>query len=249
MDGAINENATIFPADRLSSIPLIDFNNIIALLSEYRRCSEKAYYPPAARSGTMQSYRVIASSLVAHSTRVGLETSEVPTLSGVIADFIEKLILYEERARLRKSTKPDDGISHIAGVLEDDMLNGQIIIKPSPAGYPEFCYRPQETKQDISLPRSSSTVPELVPLVLFIRGPVRPGDTLITLIIEEPEAHLYPAAQVDMARTIARLVRAGVRVLVTIHSDHMLKEIANLMHEGELKEKGGLRQQTDKPAR
>ncbi len=242
IDGAINENATIFPADRLSSIPLIDFDDIFALLSEYRRCEQKAYYLPAARSGIMQSHRVIASSLVARSTRVGLEASEIPTLSGVVADFIEKLILYEGRARLRKSTEPDDGISHIADVLEDDLLNGQIIIKPSPAGYPEFRYRPQETKQDISLTRSSSMVSELAPLVLFIRGLVRPGDTLI---IEEPEAHLHPAAQVEMAKTIARLVRAGVRVLVTTHSDYMLQEIGNLVRVGMLKEKNALKKETN----
>ena len=84
------------------------------------------------------------------------------------------------------------------------------------------------------LTRSSSMVSELAPLVLFIRGLVRPGDTLI---IEEPEAHLHPAAQAQMASTLARLVRAGVRVLVTTHSDFMLQEIGNLMRVGMLKEK------------
>ena len=56
------------------------------------------------------------------------------------------------------------------------------------------------------------------------------------LIIEEPEAHLHPAAQTQMARTLARLVRAGVRVVVTTHSDWLLMEIANLMREGEIEE-------------
>ena len=86
------------------------------------------------------------------------------------------------------------------------------------------------------LTRSSSMVSELAPLVLFLRGLVRPGDTLI---IEEPEAHLHPAAQAQMAATLARLVRAGVRVLVTTHSDFMLQEIGNLIREGELGEKTG----------
>ena len=48
-------------------------------------------------------------------------------------------------------------------------------------------------------------VSELAPLVLFIRGLIQPGDTLI---IEEPEAHLHPGAQTEIAATLARLVRA-----------------------------------------
>ena len=55
------------------------------------------YYLPAARSGIMQSHRVIASSLITRTTRVGLEQfPEIPTLSGVIADFMQKIILYED---------------------------------------------------------------------------------------------------------------------------------------------------------
>ena len=78
--------------------------------------------------------------------------------------------------------------------------------------------------------------------MLFIRGLIRPGDKLI---IEEPEAHLHPAAQTQMAATLARLVRAGVRVLVTTHSDFMLQEIGNLMRVGMLKEKDALKKETN----
>ena len=59
------------------------------------------------------------------------------------------------------------------------------------------------------------------------------------MIIEEPEAHLHPAAQTQMAVTLGRLVRAGIRVLVTTHSDWLLKEIGNLMREGALVEQTG----------
>ena len=190
----------------------------------------------------MQTQRVIASSLVARSIRTALEASEIPTLAGVVVDFMTELILYEERARLRKRARPNEGINYLANALESDVLAGQIIMNPSPTGYPEFLYRPQGTEQDMRLTRSSSMVSELAPLVLFIRGLVRPGDTLI---IEEPEAHLHPAAQAQMAATLARLVRAGVRVLVTTHSDFMLQEIGNLMRVGMLKEKDALKKETN----
>ena len=108
-------------------------------------------------------------------------------------------------------------------------------MKPAPSGYPEFLYRPNKTGEDIRLTRAASMVSELAPVVLFLRGGIRPGDTLI---IEEPEAHLHPGAQTDIALTLAGLVRAGVRVVVTTHSDWLLKEIANLIRIGELKRKG-----------
>ena len=159
----------------------------------------------------------------------GLERfPELPTFSGVMADFIQELILFEE-GRGRK-----DSIDEAADALEREALAGQILsTQPHSGGFPEFVYRPSETEEDIRLTRASSMVSELAPVVLFLRGTVSPGDMLI---IEEPEAHLHPAAQTQMARTLARLVRAGVRVVVTTHSDWLLMEIANLMREGELDE-------------
>ena len=145
-----------------------------------------------------------------------------------MADFIQELILFEE-GRGRK-----DSIDEAADALEREALAGQILsTQPHSGGFPEFVYRPSETEEDIRLTRASSMVSELAPVVLFLRGTVSPGDMLI---IEEPEAHLHPAAQTQMARTLARLVRAGVRVVVTTHSDWLLMEIANLMREGELDE-------------
>ena len=192
------------------------------------------HYLPAARSGIMQSHRVIASSLVARSTRAGLERfPELPTFSGVMADFMQRLILYEE------DKESDAPMRNLAHVLERDVLDGQIRTKrPPTGGYPEFVYQPRETEKDIRLTRASSMVSELAPIVLFLRGTIDCDDLLI---IEEPEAHLHPAAQTQMAKTLGRLVRAGVRVVVTTHSDWLLKEIGNLMRAGELGEESGER--------
>ena len=77
---------------------------------------------------------------------------------------------------------------------------------------------------------------EIAPLVLFLTGVIHVGDTLI---IEEPEAHLHPAAQTQVAKMLARLVRAGVRVLITTHSDWLLKQIGILIREGELEKQLG----------
>ena len=242
VDGQINGEMTLIPEDGERLKGTLRLGGTFEPFTWSSKLVRRRHYLPAARSGIMQSHRVIASSLVARSARAGLEALEIPTLSGVVADFMEDLILYEERARFRERTRPNEGINHFADALESDVLDGQIITKPSPTGYPEFLYRPQGIEQDMRLNRSSSMVSELAPLVLYLRSLVRPGDTLI---IEEPEAHLHPAAQAQMAATLARLVRAGVRVLVTTHSDFMLQEIGNLMRVGMLKEKDALKKETN----
>ena len=197
--------------------------NILADREEGR----ETFYLPAVRGGIMQSHRVIASALVARSTRAGFEDiPQVPTFSGGVADFMQRLILFDD------DETGSERMAELAGALERETLAGRILTtRPSAGGYPEFVYRAKETEQEIRLTRASSMVSELAPVVLFLRGVVSPGDTFI---IEEPEAHLHPAAQTRMAMTLARLVRAGVRVVVTTHSDWLLREIANLMREGEM---------------
>ena len=117
------------------------FESLFDFLYIAAREEVRTHYLPAARSGIMQSHRVIASSLVARSTRAGLERiSELPTFSGVMVDFMQRLILYEED---RATNKP---MNALADALEREVLAGQIRTrKPSSGGYPEFVYRPEST--------------------------------------------------------------------------------------------------------
>lgn len=174
----------------------------------------------------METRGVIANSLIDLPTPGGRERFHEDTrLSGVIADFLKQIISYEE------GRVSSDEINGIAAVLEDEVLRGEIVINRPAGGYPEFRYRPQEAKQALRMSQSSSMVSELAPLVLFLRGIVQVGDTLI---IEEPEAHLHPKAQTQIALALARLVRVGVRVIITTHSDWLLEQIGNLIREGEV---------------
>ena len=230
---------TLADSGRLRSYMLL--RELLELVSDPGQ-SREAFYLPAVRGGIMQSHRVIASALVARSTRAGFERiPQIPTISGGVADFMQRLILFEEDEIV------SERMVEMAGALERETLAGRILTTRSSAGgYPEFVYRARDAEQEIRLTRASSMVSELAPVVLFLRGIVGPGDTFI---IEEPEAHLHPAAQIQMAMTLARLVRAGVRVVVTTHSDWLLQEIANLMREGEMsKALGGPSDQEPLPA-
>jgi predicted ATPase len=45
------------------------------------------------------------------------------------------------------------------------------------------------------------------------------------VLIENPEAHLHPKGQTEMARLIARCVEAGTQVVIETHSDHIFDGI------------------------
>ena len=227
--GSVNKNLVLYPKEWLVSKGKFDLDDLYdGFPFKLSRYTEDRAYLPAARSGIMQSHRVIASSLVERATRGGLAPLEIPTFSGIVADFMQQLILHEE------SDVPNKEMKYLAKTIESDVLAGQILMKPSASGYPEFLYRPTNMGEEVRLTRAASMVSELAPIVLFLRGGIRSGDTLI---IEEPEAHLHPGAQTEIALTLAGLVRAGVRIVVTTHSDWLLKEIANLIRIGDLKRK------------
>ena len=229
--GYVNKDMVTRPQDETEFERILGIENFLNFLLPVGKKTGDSYYLPAARSGIMQSHGVIASSLVDRATSVGLERfPEIATFSGMIADFLKHIINYKQPER------PSGGMIDIAKALETEVVHGEIEVRrPATIGYPEFLYRPQKTDQALRMSHSSSMVSELAPLVLFLRGIVQPGDTLI---IEEPESHLHPAAQTKMALTLARLVRAGVRVIITTHSDWLLEQIGNLVREGEVMKLG-----------
>ena len=73
---------------------------------------------------------------------------------------------------------------------------------------------------------ASSSARGLSDLYFFLRHAARKHHLLI---IDEPESHLDTANQVLLARMVARLVRSGLKILVTTHSDYFVKEINNLV--------------------
>jgi len=79
---------------------------------------------------------------------------------------------------------------------------------------------------DIPLHLASSSARGLSDLYFFLRHRARKNELLI---IDEPESHLDTANQRLLARLLAYCVRAGLKVLVTTHSDYLIKEINNLI--------------------
>lgn len=182
-----------------------------------------AFYLPADRTGVMHAHNVVVSALIGSAAMTGVRpAARTPMLSGVLADFLEELIELGQHPGIRRSLPHDFGDG-----IEKTVLRGLIGVEQSEAvGYPRFTYKPEGWKESLSLANASSMVSELAPVVLYLRHKVEPGNMLI---IEEPESHLHPAMQVQFTREIAALVQAGIRVVVTTHSEWVLEELANIV--------------------
>ena len=91
-------------------------------------------------------------------------------------------------------------------------------------------------KFDIPLHLASSSARGLADLYFYLRHKAAKNDLLI---IDEPESHLDTHNQILLARILARFVRAGIKVLITTHSDYIIKEINNLIMLSQLGDDNG----------
>ena len=179
----------------------------------------QAHYLPADRTGVMHSHQVVVGALIQSASTAGIRpAANMPTLSGVLADFLQQLINIGAEDPRRSS--------QLVKQFEENLLAGAVRVETYGANYPSFLYRPHGWEEDLPLMRTSSMVSELAPVVLYLRHVVQRGDVLI---VEEPEAHLHPAMQAAFARELARLVHLGVRVVLTTHSEWLLEQIGNLV--------------------
>ena len=181
-----------------------------------------SFFLPAARSGIAQGQRILAASIIRQSSLPGSQRVNVPALPGVATEFLSDLVSLDRGMR---SPLPSAELDKAISFIESNVLHGEIDLDES-AGlpYPEIVY--ETTAGKFNVKHSSSMITELAPVVLFLKYLVRPGHLLI---FEEPESHLHPAAQLQMARGIARLVNAGVKVLITTHSGDFVGQIDNLI--------------------
>ncbi len=91
----------------------------------------------------------------------------------------------------------------------------------------ELYYIPKQGKRiKISMDGSSSAVRSLLDIGFYLRHEARRGDLLM---VDEPELNLHPENQRRVARLFARLIKVGIKIFITTHSDYIIKELNTLI--------------------
>ncbi len=189
----------------------------------------RALLLPAERSGINLFFRELNSrraALLRHVTSQTLDTNEllkdiiISRYPQPIHDYIEFMNAQPEIKR-RTSEFAD-----MAAWLQKEVLR----VKYKVDRYGDISIAPQRTKSELGLHLGSSTAKTFFSLWSYLNHMAQPGDCLM---IDEPELNLHPQNQRNIARLLAELVNRGIRVVVSTHSDYMVREWGNLVMLGQ----------------
>lgn len=107
-----------------------------------------------------------------------------------------------------------------------ELLHGELI---SEKGIQYLVLSP---KKRIPLTSAASSIKELSPFLFYLKNW---SDVTFSFCIEEPEAHLHPTMQMDLADLIAACRNKGMLFQMTTHSDYFILRINQLLRIGRLK--------------
>ncbi len=120
----------------------------------------------------------------------------------------------------------------IAEMIEGGVLNGEVKITKN--GDVEFISSRVGASKHIPIHMSSSIVKTMSSLVIYLKHIAQEGDLLI---IDEPEMNFHPDVQIRLTRIFAILSKLKLRIIISTHSDYIIREFNNLVMAGALSDK------------
>jgi energy-coupling factor transporter ATP-binding protein EcfA2 len=123
-------------------------------------------------------------------------------------------------ANLSKEKGP---FAPLADEIESAVLGGEVVV--SETG--EMLYAPHGAAGSrLQMHLTASVVKSLSSLVFYFRYLARRGDFII---IDEPELNLHPDNQRKITRLLAKAVHLGFKVMISTHSDYVIRELNHLV--------------------
>ena len=180
---------------------------------------------PAERGGLNLFYPELNSrrtALFHHASRTKIDVNEllrditIARYPRPIADYID--LLNDMGTLRRKQSEFQD----LALRLQNDVLGGEYKLDRDGA----ILFKPQKVRKSLGLHLSSSTAKSYFGLWFYLQHMAQPGDVLM---IDEPELNLHPDNQRLIARLFAMMVKRGIRIVLSTHSDYIVREFNNLL--------------------
>ena len=144
------------------------------------------------------------------------QTANISTYPKPIADYIDWL----NRTKHYKSLKSKFATS--STTLQKNILGGSYSFDETN----NINFHLNNQKDTLPLHLTSSTVKTYFGLWFYLQHMAQEGDVLM---IDEPELSLHPNNQRKIARLLAQLVNKGIRVVISTHSDYMVREFNSLI--------------------
>jgi predicted ATPase len=191
----------------------------------------RTYYIPAGRAGLLEGYKVVSSAFYKTAPTAAFSEGEPPSITGVVADYYSLLMNFKGKKGHFNKMATDMLSKTMEGVLEVDSSE-------HPFSMMRYRIKPKKGKDMvIDMTNASSMVKELAPLYMVVAEKLQPNDMLI---IEEPESHLQSKTQLELAEFFFELAKDGVRILVTTHSELMLRQSFQMFNQKDLSISGNL---------
>ena len=147
---------------------------------------------------------------------LGLVSDRINRYSLPIRDSLQEVELYDSKRKLNSD------FAHLAAEIEAQFLSGKVSV--TEGGDLQFSL--DGNGKILEIHTTSSTVKSLSPIVFYLRHQAQKGDFII---IGEPELNLHPDNQRKIAKFFGRLINEGFKVLISTHSDYIVRELNNLI--------------------
>ncbi len=248
---AIDVSTDVEEFNRLVSLEMPEFFNIpqgklpgvrfgvntqadfCALVNEIQSNRPYFFLMPAERNGLHLFFRELSTrrtALLHHASKENINISELlrdvirSRYAAPIAHYIDWLNTLTE---IQRESASDFHI--YAEQLKKELAQGAYTVDKS-SGSIEF--KPYQIRRDgrktqrMGLHAMSGTVKSLFGLWFYLEHQARKGDFLM---IDEPELNIHPENQRKISKLLARLVNAGLRIVISTHSDYMVREFNSLI--------------------
>lgn len=207
------------------ALPLTAVSTTLAELSSAMLSRDRTYYTrvpaflPASRTGFMLLYKAVARRSLHEAFRTASTPEKWLDLTAPAFDFIDLIAFGLQGGK--------GNYVEEAELLEQE-VGGRIELVTAQGAVNEYRYRPNGSELPLSMALSSSLITELAPIILILRH----AAGFPVLILEEPEAHLHPKLQRRLAQVIVRLIRKGLYVWITTHSENFCQQLNNFLKIG-----------------